>query len=157
MLIWNCRLPSPVGPITVGFSQEGVTRLEFGPEGEEAAIPACTDAPQPWMGDIIRALGDYFAGRPIDSRGLRLHLAGTPFQLRVWHELAAVPWGQTVSYGELARRAGYRGASRAVGRACGQNPIPIIIPCHRVIRADGSPGGFSAGLERKLWLLAHES
>jgi methylated-DNA-[protein]-cysteine S-methyltransferase len=109
------------------------------------------------MAQILTALRDYFAGQPIDVQALRLQLTGTPFQLKVWQELAQVPWGRTVSYRELARRAGNPGASRAAGQACGKNPIPVIIPCHRVVRSDGSLGGFSAGLEKKRWLLEHES
>jgi methylated-DNA-[protein]-cysteine S-methyltransferase len=109
------------------------------------------------MAQILMALREYFAGQPIDVQALRLQLTGTPFQLKVWQELARVPWGRTVSYRELARRTGKPGASRAAGRACGANPIPVIIPCHRVIKSDGSLGGFSAGLEKKRWLLEHES
>jgi methylated-DNA-[protein]-cysteine S-methyltransferase len=101
-------------------------------------------------------LASYFAGKPrrwetsLDLSG------GTAFQRRVWRELAKVPFGATVSYGELARRVGRPGAARAVGQAVGANPIPILIPCHRVICSDGGLGGFSAGLEIKRWLLAHE-
>ena len=103
-----------------------------------------------------RELSAYFAGVPTDFAALTLDPRGTPFQLRVWQELRRIPWGQTISYGELARRVGNPKASRAVGQANAVNPIPLIIPCHRVIAADGSLGGYSSGLDRKRWLLRHE-
>ncbi len=87
---------------------------------------------------------------------LPLAAHGSDFQLRVWAELSRIPFGETISYGELALRLGDKGASRAVGLANNRNPIPIIIPCHRVIGADGSMVGFGGGLERKRWLLRHE-
>lgn len=88
---------------------------------------------------------------------LPLAAEGTPFQQRVWHALCDIPYGETISYGELARRIGQPTASRAVGLANGQNPIAIVVPCHRVIGADGSLTGYGGGLARKRWLLAHES
>ncbi len=87
---------------------------------------------------------------------LPLDLRGTPFQQQVWRELRKVPYGQTVSYGELARRVGRPGAVRAVGQAVGANPIPIIVPCHRVVGADGSLVGYGGGLEIKSALLRLE-
>ncbi|MFN3763308.1 MAG: methylated-DNA--[protein]-cysteine S-methyltransferase, partial [Anaerolineae bacterium] len=87
---------------------------------------------------------------------LPLDLRGTPFQRRVWEELRRVPYGQTVAYGELARRVGRPGAARAVGRAVGANPVPIIVPCHRVVGADGSLVGYGGGLEIKAALLRLE-
>ncbi len=108
------------------------------------------------IGRVVRELHGFFAGTPTDFRDLPLDLKGTPFQLRVWQELRRIPWGVTISYRELARRAGSPKAFRAVGQANALNPIPIIIPCHRVIAADGGLGGFSSGLARKRWLLEHE-
>jgi len=99
---------------------------------------------------------DYFAGKPASFEALPLDLQGSPFQLRVWQELQKIPRGETVSYQELAKHIGRPRAARAVGQACGANPIPILIPCHRVIAANGSLGGYSSGLERKRWLLKHE-
>jgi methylated-DNA-[protein]-cysteine S-methyltransferase len=97
----------------------------------------------------------YFAG---ELREFELPLAaeGTPFQQRVWRALCDIPYGETISYGELARRIGQPTASRAVGLANGQNPIAIVVPCHRVIGANGTLTGYGGGLERKRWLLAHE-
>jgi methylated-DNA-[protein]-cysteine S-methyltransferase len=101
-------------------------------------------------------LAEYFAGarRTFD---LALALDGTPFQLLVWEQLRAIPYGETISYGELARRLGKPDAARAVGLANGRNPISVIVPCHRVIGADGSLTGFGGGIERKRRLLALES
>ena len=98
----------------------------------------------------------YFAGELRDFE-LPLAAGGTPFQQRVWRALCDIPYGETISYGELARRIGQPKASRAVGLANGQNPIAIVVPCHRVIGANGSLTGYGGGLERKRWLLAHES
>jgi methylated-DNA-[protein]-cysteine S-methyltransferase len=85
-----------------------------------------------------------------------LNAAGTAFQRRVWDALCAIPYGTTVSYSALARRLGDLGATRAVGAANARNPIPIIVPCHRVVGADGTLTGFGGGLDRKRWLLEHE-
>jgi methylated-DNA-[protein]-cysteine S-methyltransferase len=104
----------------------------------------------------LQQLREYFAGsrRTFD---LPLALSGTAFQERVWRALSEIPYGETWSYGQLARHLGNPGASRAVGLANGRNPISIILPCHRVIGADGSLTGYGGGLPRKQWLLAHEA
>ena len=105
----------------------------------------------------VRAqLDAYFAGA-LTEFDLPLAARGTAFQRRVWSALRSIPYGATVSYGELARRIGAPTAARAVGLANGANPIPIVVPCHRVIGADGSLTGFGGGLARKRWLLAHEA
>jgi methylated-DNA-[protein]-cysteine S-methyltransferase len=100
-------------------------------------------------------LTEYFAGERTEF-DLPLAPEGTAFQRRVWTELCAIPYGTTISYGELARRIGQPTAARAVGLANGSNPLPLVVPCHRVIGADGSLTGFGGGIERKRWLLAHE-
>jgi len=105
--------------------------------------------------DVQRQLGEYFAGKRREF-DLPLRLEGTAFQQIVWQMLTEIPYGTTLSYGELARRIGNPNASRAVGLANGRNPISILITCHRVIGADGSLTGYGGGLERKRWLLAHE-
>lgn len=103
-------------------------------------------------------LTDYFAARRtiFDLRVDREAVGGTPFQQRVWSELEKIPYGATISYGELANRIGNPAAVRAVGLANGRNPISIIVPCHRVIGANGTLTGYGGGLERKRWLLDHE-
>lgn len=105
---------------------------------------------------ILRALTDYFSGDIHALRGLDVDPPGTPFQQQVWSTLRTIPPGQVWSYKQLAEAVGRPRAFRAVAQANGANPIPLVIPCHRVIAADGSIGGFSCGLDRKLWLLEHE-
>src|ERR1700693_1450183 len=106
--------------------------------------------------EAIRQLRAYFAGELTDF-DLPLALEGTEFQLRVWQSLRGIPYGETISYGQLATRLGNPKASRAVGLANGSNPIPIIVPCHRVLGSDGSLVGYGGGLENKRILLALES
>ena len=107
------------------------------------------------LGDVREQLDQYFAGEREDFN-LTLAPRGTPFQLEVWEQLRRIPYGETISYGELAKRVDRPGAARAVGAANGQNPIAIIVPCHRVIGADGSLTGFGGGLDWKRWLLDRE-
>jgi methylated-DNA-[protein]-cysteine S-methyltransferase len=146
---------SPVGALRLTTSRAAVTGLTFVDGGQ--AENAEAEGPNPLMvREALAQLGAYFAGTlkefdlPIEMVG------GTPFQRRVWTELRAIPFGQTWSYAELARHIGRPKAVRAVGAANGANPICIIIPCHRVIGADGSLTGFGGGLGRKSWLLRHE-
>jgi methylated-DNA-[protein]-cysteine S-methyltransferase len=108
------------------------------------------------LDETAHQLTGYFAGerRRFD---LPLDLVGTPFQLQAWRALAAVPYGTTVSYGEQARRLGRPAAARAIGAANGRNPVPILLPCHRIVGADRSLVGFGGGLDRKAWLLEHEA
>jgi methylated-DNA-[protein]-cysteine S-methyltransferase len=148
--------PPEVGPLRLFFTDRGLSALEFA-EGQSPLKPeAPPPAIQALMDEATQALADFFRGVPTDFAALALNPRGTPFQLRVWQELRRIPWGRTISYGELARRVDNPKASRAVGQANGANPIPLIIPCHRVIAADGSLGGYSSGLDRKRWLLRHE-
>jgi methylated-DNA-[protein]-cysteine S-methyltransferase len=107
------------------------------------------------FGDVARQLDEYFAGTRA-TFDLPLALAGTSFQRRVWAELTQISHGTTVTYGELARRVGHPGASRAVGAAVGRNPISIVIPCHRVVGSDGTLTGYAGGVGRKAFLLALE-
>jgi len=110
-------------------------------------------APEP----LKQALSAYFKGDLDALADVEVAMAGTPFQREVWSALRAIPAGTTVSYGQLAANLGRKEASRAVGAANGANPIPIVVPCHRVIGANGSLTGFGGGLPRKRWLLDHES
>jgi methylated-DNA-[protein]-cysteine S-methyltransferase len=104
---------------------------------------------------VVDQLEAYFAGSR-ETFDVPLDLQGTDFQRRVWAGLLEIPYGETMSYGELARRVARPGASRAVGLANGRNPVAIIVPCHRVIGADGTLTGYGGGLDRKVWLLDHE-
>jgi len=105
--------------------------------------------------DVVAQLDAYFAGELLEF-DVAMDMEGTDFQRRVWAGLCDIPYGETISYGELAGRVGNPNASRAVGLANGRNPVAIIVPCHRVIGADGSLTGYGGGLDRKVWLLDHE-
>ena len=106
--------------------------------------------------EACEQLTAYFSG-DLQQFELRLAPHGTEFQKKVWQELCRIPFGASISYGELARRIGQPTASRAVGLANGRNPISIIVPCHRVIGANGTLTGYGGGIERKKWLLEHEA
>jgi methylated-DNA-[protein]-cysteine S-methyltransferase len=158
------RLPSPIGPLALACDPEGVVRgLSFG-DGLIAAMrreypgAALSEGATPTT--AAQAIDAYFDGdREALTRvdwSLDGATAGDGFQARVWRALADVPAGVTISYGEMARRAGEPGAAQAAGTALNRNPIPLILACHRVIGADGSLTGFGGGLERKEWLLRHE-
>jgi methylated-DNA-[protein]-cysteine S-methyltransferase len=143
--------PSPVGDILLRADDEGrLTELYLRHSGARDTNPA----PPPFEA-AREQLDAYFAG-DLEQFDLPLALHGTEFQLRVWEQLAKIPFGETISYSELARRLGDPKLVRAVGLANGRNPVSIIIPCHRVIGADGSLVGYGGGLERKKWLLEHE-
>jgi methylated-DNA-[protein]-cysteine S-methyltransferase len=146
---------SPVGRLLLVANAQALTQLHFqtGPHPLRAA-PEWRRAAEPFM-TVLAQLQEYFAGT---RRTFELPLApqGTAFQLAVWQALRAIPYGETVSYGELARRLGRSDSARAVGMANGANPLPIIVPCHRVIGADGSLTGFGGGLHIKRSLLSLE-
>jgi methylated-DNA-[protein]-cysteine S-methyltransferase len=141
--------PSPVGDILLRADAEGrLTELYLRHDVAEAG-----DGPFEAAREQLDA---YFAGE-LDTFDLPLAPHGTPFQLRVWEELTRIPYGETISYKELALRLGDIKLVRAVGLANGRNPLSIVIPCHRVIGADGTLVGYGGGLDRKRWLLDHEA
>ncbi len=144
------ELQTPIGPLTVSVDSDGaLVGLDLtGAPGRGPARAARCRAP-------LQQLAAYFAGER-RSFDLPVRLGGSEFQRRVWRALGSIPFGTVVSYAALARTVGQPGAARAVGQANGANPIPIVVPCHRVIASNGSLGGFSAGLQVKRWLLAHE-
>ena len=152
---WYCIAPSPLGELLLTHDCEGLSALYM--EAHETWPQKRPD----WIWDEapfreVRAqLDAYFAGarRHFD---LPLALAGSAFQRRVWAALMEIPYGSTISYGELAKRIGDANASRAVGLANGRNPVSIIVPCHRVIGANGNLTGYGGGLDNKRWLLRHE-
>ena len=149
-------LPSPIGPLLLAGAEERLRCIGF-PTGKGAVTPrADWHQDDAAFAEARRQLSAYFAGT-LTRFDLDLDPRGTPFQLAVWKELARIPPGETISYGELARRIGRPSASRAVGAANGANPLPIVIPCHRVIGAGGALTGFGGGLPTKTWLLAHET
>jgi methylated-DNA-[protein]-cysteine S-methyltransferase len=147
---------SPVGRLLLAGDGGALTLISF-PSGSRMQRPAAG-----WQRDdgaldaAIAQLAEYFAGAR-QTFSLPLRPAGTPFQLSVWSALREIPFGQTISYGEIARRIGQPSAARAVGAANGANPLPIVVPCHRVIGADNSLTGFGGGLETKHFLLTHEA
>jgi len=146
-----------IGRVLISGDAEAIRRIAFPKNGKPVApAPEWEHSARGPVGEAIRQLRDYFAGR---RTGFDLPLApeGTPFQRAVWRQLQDIPYGGTISYGELARRVGNPKASRAVGAANGANPIPIVIPCHRVIGADGRLTGFGGGLPVKQALLALEA
>src|SRR5262249_6582969 len=147
--------PSPIGRLTLTSDGRALTSVRF-EDDDDARRP-----PEGWVRDerplraARRQLDEYFAGRRALLE-LPLAMRGTPFPMRVWHALRATPSGGTASYGEIARRIGLPAASRAVGGANHRNPIAIIVPCHRVIGADGSITGYGGGEARKRRLLELE-
>lgn len=152
-MTYYTHIESPIGPLLLTSDGTSVTRLYM---NESYVDPSWSSAPCAVLEEAVRQLKAYFSG---DRRDFDLPLdgAGTGFQKTVWRELALIPYGVTISYGELARRIGQPSASRAVGLANGRNPISIVVPCHRVIGANGTLTGYGGGLDNKRWLLEHES
>lgn len=150
-------IDSPVGPLRLVADTQGLRAVWFA-EGRHtpADVPANWQRSSAGLAEPRRQLGDYFAGKR-QHFDLKLHPIGTPFQLAVWRELERITYGETISYGELARRIGKPAAVRAVGAANGRNPLSIVVPCHRVIGAHGRLVGFSGGLPVKQQLLALEA
>lgn len=156
------QIESPVGPLLLAGDARGLRVLSFmraGPHGSRRRAPR--PIPDEWepddggLDEAVRQLDAYFQGT-LRTFDLPLAPQGTPFQQTVWEALRRIPYGQTVSYGELARRIGRPAAVRAVGLANGSNPIAIVIPCHRVIGANGTLTGYGGGLPTKQALLALE-
>lgn len=144
---------TPIGPLTLHARDGALTGVWM--EDDLELAERRDDSPP--LGEARRQLEAYFAGE-LREFDLPLAPSGSAFQLRVWEELRAIPYGETISYGELARRVGGDpSAARAVGLANGRNPLPVIVPCHRVIGADGSLTGFGGGLDRKRRLLELEA
>lgn len=150
-------VPSPIGTLTLSASGGSLTGLCMDGQRHRRPAPPEQRRDDAWFGDIVTQIEAYFSGNltefeiPIKLEG------GTEFQQSVWEHLSEIPYGTTISYGELARRVGNPNASRAVGLANGRNPIALIVPCHRVIGANGQLTGYGGGLDRKSWLLEHEA
>ena len=140
---------SPIGMLEIIGSDDGISSIAFVEEtAASATIPAC-------LRDGVNQLDEYFNHERTEF-SFKLDLCGTEFQKRVWHALLNIPFGKTISYRDVALALGDLKAIRAIGRANGQNPLAIVIPCHRVIGADGSLTGYGGGLWRKEWLLNFE-
>lgn len=146
---YTLLLDSPLGPLTLCSDGDAVTALHFGIRGETSPLPS------PVLTRAARELAEYFAGKrqrftvPLDP-------GGTPFQRQVWRALAAIPYGETCTYAHIAAAIGRPRACRAVGMANHRNPLPIFIPCHRVVGSGGSLTGYAGGLDRKAFLLRLE-
>ncbi|MCX6529166.1 MAG: methylated-DNA--[protein]-cysteine S-methyltransferase [Actinobacteria bacterium] len=154
-------IASPVGILTLSASPRGLTGVQFENDIVERFVVAesfSAKEREQAAGYIATAeaqLSEYFA-RQRTVFAVQLDLLGTPFQVEVWNLLARIPYGETTSYGQQAKWVGRPAAVRAVGGANGRNPVAIVLPCHRVIGANGSLTGFGGGVERKIWLLEHE-
>lgn len=154
--VFYTQMESPVGPLLLAGDRDSLRFVSFG-NSQRGLVPRpdWTQDTAPFR-EVMRQLQAYFAGQ-LKEFDLPLTLEGTEFQSRVWTSLLTIPYGETISYLQLAQRIGNPKAVRAVGLANGSNPIPIIIPCHRVIGTDGSLTGFGGGLATKRKLLALES
>jgi methylated-DNA-[protein]-cysteine S-methyltransferase len=153
---------SPIGPLTLAVRESRVCLLYFdgGPERVEPVLarwyPGALLRRNDRGGPAAALLREYFAGRIDAIDAIEVEMQGTPFQRRVWQELRTIPAGRTASYSAIARAVGAGRAVRAVGAANGANPVAVIVPCHRVIGANGTLTGYGGGLDRKRWLLRHE-
>src|SRR5579864_8449892 len=159
------RLATPIGDMVIIADREGNLRATFWTENDEEVrqfLQRQYSGVQVELGPVANphgltaAVWAYFAGDLHAIDVLPVETAGTAFQREVWQALRSIPCGTTISYGELARRIGRPEAVRAVGAANGSNPIGVVVPCHRVIGANGSLTGYGGGIERKRWLLDHE-
>ena len=149
-------LDTPIGRLLIAGDADALRRISFPSRGGAVQpVPGWQEFERGPVRDAARQLREYFSAK---RTGFDLPLGpeGTAFQRAVWRHLQEIPYGETISYGELARRVGNSKASRAVGSANGANPLPIVIPCHRVIAGDGSLGGFGGGLSTKQILLTLE-
>jgi methylated-DNA-[protein]-cysteine S-methyltransferase len=156
MTLTCTRIDSPVGPLGLAVDDHGVVRIQFhAGRGLDWAGPDARAGSHALLARTAAQLGEYFDGRRRDF-DLPLSPHGTPFQRTVWSELGRIPYGEAISYAQLAQRIGKPAAMRAVGAANGRNPLPIVVPCHRVIGANGTLTGFGGGLPTKAFLLRLE-
>jgi methylated-DNA-[protein]-cysteine S-methyltransferase len=156
-------MKSPIGPLLVASTENGLCKISFGKDGDgefqswmSKMFPEASSKKNDSENQAVTdSLDQYFAGKLHDF-DLKLDLRAHGFQLKALTKLSKVPYGTTITYGTLAARAGSERAARAAGAACATNPIPIVIPCHRVIGVNGKLTGFGGGIQAKRWLLRHE-
>jgi len=148
------RFASPLGDITIELDGDKLSTITI---HDDHAVSTTPVPSHPMLVEIINQLEEYFDGRRREF-DVPLALEGTAFQQDIWQALLEIPYGQTLSYGELGAAAGHPGSARAVGGAVGANPVPMIVPCHRVMGKDGSITGYSggSGIPTKQWLLKRE-
>ncbi|MFA7639720.1 MAG: methylated-DNA--[protein]-cysteine S-methyltransferase [Parvibaculum sp.] len=153
----TATLNTPIGKLRLAATEAGLAAILF-PNQENVVFPKRngSEAARAHLVTALKALERYFAGEEKEFGGVTLSPVGTPFQLGVWRELSRIPYGETRSYADIARAIGNPKGMRAVGLANGKNPLPIIVPCHRVIGANGALTGFGGGLPTKKWLLEFE-
>ncbi|OGX68180.1 MAG: hypothetical protein A2189_01585 [Paenibacillus sp. RIFOXYA1_FULL_44_5] len=163
MFVWE--VSSPIGPLVLTASEEGLTGIEFGTYDEVRHF--MEQRTNKWIGEVVwhqtaapfAAVGlqlqDYFAGKQ-NTFDIPIRLYGTSFQQKVWQALLDIPYGETRTYTDIALAIGSKKAARAVGGACNRNPIPVLVPCHRVVGASGSMVGYAGGLAIKQYLLQTE-
>ncbi|NLG37444.1 MAG: methylated-DNA--[protein]-cysteine S-methyltransferase [Clostridiales bacterium] len=149
-ILYEKTMSTPIGPLTIAADRFGICRVAFG-----AQSPTSGHGAEPLPFRTEEQLAAYFAGA-LRAFSLPLSLTGSPFSLRVWQACLEIPYGQTLTYGELALRIGAPGAARAVGGALNRNPVPILIPCHRVVGAGGALTGYAGGVGVKERLLGLE-
>jgi methylated-DNA-[protein]-cysteine S-methyltransferase len=150
--LYYTTIDSPIGELLLVGDGSALHRLSMQAGRKPIEISDRWERDDERFADVVAQLREYFAGEREDF-DLPLQMDGSDFQIRVWNELREIPYGTTISYGELARRIGQPSAARGVGMANGSNPIGVIVPCHRVIGADGSLTGYGGGLENKRTLL----
>ena len=163
-------MSSPIGLLTLVANDRALVAIEFegdddmhsdratrvsGASGAPGTVADVAPGDHPVLATVVRQLEEYFAGLRTEF-DLPLDPSGTDFQQLVWRALRDIPYGETITYGEQAARLGDKNNSRAVGAANGKNPIPIVVPCHRVVGSNGHLTGFAGGLDTKAWLLDHE-
>jgi methylated-DNA-[protein]-cysteine S-methyltransferase len=152
---YQTKIDSPIGTLTLVAEDDALTEVHFPNDAHDDDIDMVDAADHAVLQQAAHELGEYFSGARVDF-DVPLGPRGTAFQLAAWSALRTIPFGETVSYGEQAKRLGEPGKARAVGAANGRNPLPIIVPCHRVVGANGHLTGFGGGIETKAWLLDHE-
>ncbi|MBI5969840.1 MAG: methylated-DNA--[protein]-cysteine S-methyltransferase [Deltaproteobacteria bacterium] len=149
---------SPIGRIFAAASDDGITHVCIGKVGLLKRVSSCGARLHEDRGrfaEVFELLEKYFSGHRVVFK-ITLDITGSAFQKNVWAEIKKIPYGMTINYGEIAARLGIPKGARAIGNACGTNPVPIIIPCHRVLKGDGSIGGYAGGVEIKKRLLEVE-
>lgn len=158
MTCYKCSYSSPLGELSIIATDKGLRGVWF--EGQkyfERGVEVAQRVPNPpVLQQVVSLLDAYFAGQAIAVSSLPLDIPATPFQQAVWQVLQEIPFGETMTYGQIAHRLGIA-SGQAVGGAVGKNPVSILIPCHRVVGSQGQLTGYAGGLEKKRWLLAHES